>query len=188
MRASCVCAGSIVAFVEGPIDFFKTQLQTQIFQPKPKFTTFVGTVSYILRNHGIRGAYQGLSPTIVRNVPAVSAYFGVYEYMRLALCTPGQSVDALGSSQLLTAGAMGGFAYWVFTYPIDVVKSAMQAESPVHNERRFKGMVDCMRQLYAEGGIKRFYVGVAPCMVRAAPANAVCFFLYQRCSEWLSKV
>ena len=30
----------------------------------------------IVRNHGIRGAYQGLPATWLRNIPANSAFFG----------------------------------------------------------------------------------------------------------------
>jgi len=61
----------------------------------------------------------------------------------------------------------------------------MQADSIVRSERRFKGVGDCARQLYAEGGVKRFFKGVAPCMLRAAPANATCFFLYQKSAQFL---
>lgn len=161
-------------------DLFKTQLQTQVFQAQPRFTTFLGTVRHIGGEHGIRGCYQGLAPTIMRNVPAVACYFGVYEGARLGLCAPGQKLEDLESWKLLTAGSLGGFAYWAFTYPLDCVKSAMQADSCVPAERRFKGTVDCAKQLYKEGGVARFFKGVAPCILRAAPANATCFFLYQK--------
>jgi solute carrier family 25 carnitine/acylcarnitine transporter 20/29 len=164
---------------------FQTQLQTQVFKPQPKFTTFPGTVSYIVRNHGIRGVYQGIAPTICRNVPAVAGYFGAYEYARRALLAPGQKLEQLESWKLLTAGSIGGLAYWVLTYPIDVMKSAVQADSCAPAERRFKGLADVAKQLYAEGGVKRFFKGVTPCLLRAAPANATCFFLYQKTVEFL---
>lgn len=82
-----IMAGAItgfqVAFVEAPIDLMKTQLQVQVFKEKPLFTTFVGTVQYIVKNYGIRGIYQCLAPTIFRNVPAVAAYFGAYEFVTI---------------------------------------------------------------------------------------------------------
>ena len=33
----------------------------------------------IAKHYGIRGVYQGLSATFMRNVPAFSAYFGEFE-------------------------------------------------------------------------------------------------------------
>jgi solute carrier family 25 carnitine/acylcarnitine transporter 20/29 len=185
--AAGALTGFTVAFVEAPIDLFKTQLQTQVFLPKAeqRFTTFLGTVSHITGTYGLRGCYQGLAPTIMRNVPAVSGYFGVYEWSRLALLAPGQKLDELESWKLLTAGSAGGLAYWAFTYPIDCIKSALQADACNPKERRFRGVADAAKQLWAEGGVPRFFKGVAPCVMRAAPANAVCFALYQKTAQYL---
>jgi solute carrier family 25 carnitine/acylcarnitine transporter 20/29 len=177
--------GSIVAFIEGPIDLMKTQMQTQVFKEKPLFNTFFGTVKYIAGNYGLRGVYQGLGPTILRNVPAVSWYFGAYEWARMRLCAPGETINTLPTYKVLAAGALGGLMYWVTVYPIDVVKSAIQCDAPNKSERRFKSTIDAFRQLAREGGLKRFFVGISPCLLRAAPANAVCFMLYQKTVELL---
>lgn len=177
--------GFVVAFVESPIDLFKTQLQTQVFSEKPRFTTFLGTVRHIASNHGVRGCYQGLAPTICRNVPSVAGYFGAYEATRAGLLAPGQKLEELENWKLLAAGSIGGFGYWAVTYPIDVIKSAIQADSIVPSERRFRGIPDCARQLWAEGGVPRFFKGVTPCLMRAAPANAACFWLFQKTAQLL---
>lgn len=75
----------------------------------------------MLARLGLRGVYQGLSATLARNIPAVAMYFGVYEYVRQQFVKPGQNVQQLESWKLLTAGAAGGFGYWIATYPIDSV-------------------------------------------------------------------
>lgn len=175
--------GGIVAFVEGPIDLFKTQLQVQVFQERPLFTSFFGTVRYITSNYGFKGWFQGVTPTVLRNTPAVSFYFGAYEMAKIKFCDPGQKVEELQTWKLLTAGAIGGFAYWSFTFPMDVIKSAMQADDVNPAKRRFTGVADCAAKLWKEGGITRFYRGFAPCLLRAAPANATCFFLYEKTKE-----
>ena len=53
------------------------------------------------------------------------------------------------------------------------------ADSSVKSERRFKGVIDAFSQLYAERGVKGFFRGLSPCLIRAAPANGVCFMLYE---------
>lgn len=185
----CIAAGGLtgglVAFVEGPIDLFKTQLQTQVFKPKPLFNSFFGSISYITSNYGLKGATQGLVPTIMRNVPAVASYFGMYEFARRSFCKPGQSVKDLTTGQLLAAGSLGGIFYWIFTYPLDCVKSTMMADSPNPAERKYQSVAHTARSLYAQGGYRRFFVGITPCMLRAAPANAVCFMLYEKSVEIL---
>ena len=71
-------AGSItgfaVAFVEGPVDLIKSQLQVNF----KNYNGFVDCARKVAGTYGIRGIYQGLGATLIRNVPANAAYFGVY--------------------------------------------------------------------------------------------------------------
>jgi solute carrier family 25 carnitine/acylcarnitine transporter 20/29 len=124
-------AGFAVSFVEAPMDLFKSQMQTAVFSAKNgTATTYNGVadcVAKIYKAGGVRGVFQGLGPTIVRDVPAVSLYFGMYEWTREQFAkNTGKAVDKLEAWQLLAAGGVGGFSYWISTYPIDVIKSSMQ--------------------------------------------------------------
>jgi len=182
-------AGVLTAFacglVESPIDFFKSQLQVQIFKKDPLYRTVPQCFKYILKNYGIRGAYQGVSATIIRNIPFRASYFGTYEFCRSKLVVPGQERNQLHWSKLLFSGGMAGIVQWFISYPLDVIKSSMQSDSPDRSQRKYKGWVDCAQKLYAEGGIKRFGRGFVPCMMRSFPANATCFLLYEKTRTFL---
>ena len=39
--------------------------------------------------------------------------------------------------------------------------------------------MDAAAKLWAEGGLKRFSAGLAPCLARSFPANAVGFAVYE---------
>ncbi len=39
--------------------------------------------------------------------------------------------------------------------------------------------MDAAAKLWAEGGVKRFSAGLAPCLARSFPANAVGFAVYE---------
>ncbi len=151
----------------------KSQLQVQVFRPTPLFTRLSSCVSYIWRNNGVSGLSLGFGATVLRNIPSVSLYFGVYEYARTHMAPTGGSVKDLTVSQLLTAGGLGGICYWGFTYPLDVIKSSIQGDNLDPSQRRYRGVLDCARKLYADGGAKRFYRGFTPCMMRAVPGNCV---------------
>jgi len=183
IRDYCM-AGVLTAFacglVESPIDFFKSQLQVQIFKKDPLFRTVPQCFKYILTNYGIRGAYQGVSATIIRNVPFRASYFGTYEFCRSKLVQPGQDRKQLHWSKLLFSGGMAGIVQWLISYPLDVIKSSMQSDTPERSQRKYKGWYDCATKLYAEGGIRRFGRGFVPCMMRSFPANATCFLLYEQ--------
>ncbi len=111
-------AGTAVAFVEGPVDFFKCQLQMR----GGEYKNLAHCASSIVKQRGILGAYQGLAPTLIRNSVANGWYYGMYEWARIAQTKPGQSKADLASWQIMLAGSTGGVAYWLSVYPVDLVK------------------------------------------------------------------
>ena len=119
--------GAASCLVECPVDLLKSQLQTVIYRPDPPFASFTSAVTFVLRHRGVRGLYQGLGPTFLRTIPSTAAYFGCYEWVRSRLSRDqGEGAEAESEAEhsavILVAGGVGGFAYWLSTYPADVVK------------------------------------------------------------------
>ena len=63
---------------------FKSKMQIQIIRAKsgePVMYKNVFHAAYVIvKKHGIRGAYQGLPATWLRNIPANSAFFGEFKH------------------------------------------------------------------------------------------------------------
>jgi len=72
------------------------------------------------------------------------------------------------------------------TYPLDVVKSTMQADAVEPSKRQYRTILDTFGKLYAENGTKAFFKGITPCLLRSVPANAACFFAYETTKKALS--
>ena len=45
----------------------------------------------------------------------------------------------------------------------------------------------CSQLLWGEGGVKRFYRGFTPCIIRAAPANGVMLLTVEKVNALLNK-
>lgn len=73
----------------------------------------------------------------------------------------------------LWAGGCAGCASWLACYPIDVVKTHMQADP----HSKYNGFVDCAIKNYKTEGIKFFFRGLNSTLVRAFPMNAATFFV-----------
>jgi solute carrier family 25 carnitine/acylcarnitine transporter 20/29 len=192
LAAASALTGLCVALVEGPQDLFKSQVQAQMRAGAgagasgagagggKAYTGTLDCARTILRERGPAGVFQGLQATLARNFVGVGAYFYVYEALRLrwAEGLPGGAA-ALGTGAVLAAGGAGGLAYWLACYPLDIIKSALQTDAIHPAQRKYAGWADAARQLWAEGGAKRFTAGIAPCLMRAAPANAAAFVAYE---------
>jgi solute carrier family 25 carnitine/acylcarnitine transporter 20/29 len=172
--------GFVAAFTEAPIDFYKSQIQVQILRSKsdptykPPYTTVSQCVKATLATSGVRGPFQGLGPTILRNTPANAIYLGSFEVMKKKIAEMNNcEVKDLSAPVVIGAGGFGGILYWLSIYPVDVIKSAMMTDSIIPSERKYPSALSAMKSLWREGGVSRFYKGFSPCLLRAAPANGV---------------
>lgn len=171
--------GFTVSFVESPIDLMKSQLQVQYAGSTPKYNGLYDCARKIFQEGGVRGVYQGLQATMIRDIPATAAYFGAYELARKGLKGEHEDLNKMSAWKILMAGGIGGMAYWASTFPFDVVKSTIQTDATKLSERKYKGWVDCFKAIHQQLGWKGFFRGFAPCMVRSFPANATCFLAYE---------
>eukprot|EP01121_Diplochlamys_sp_Union-15-3_P006345 TRINITY_DN16838_c0_g1_i1.p1 TRINITY_DN16838_c0_g1~~TRINITY_DN16838_c0_g1_i1.p1 ORF type:complete len:252 (+),score=31.44 TRINITY_DN16838_c0_g1_i1:166-921(+) len=186
--------GSVVSLAECPIDFLKSQLQVQIIKSKqisgyvPEYSGVFDCGKKIVAKHGFTGIYQGLPATFLRNIPANAFFFGTYEVAKSYFLAKHNLTDfkQLPFLNQLSCGGLAGVAYWLSIYPFDVIKSSMQADSPDKTTRKYRSIPDCAKKLWNEGGIRRFYRGFTPCMMRSVPANAAMFFTFETVRSFLT--
>ena len=189
--------GGAVAIVETPMDLFKSQLQVQIVRAKDnpeykaQFGTVGGAIKEIIRVNGILGCWQGFCVTLIRDVIGVSLYFGFYELYRRALLKKDQPLSDMQYQSSFTcfmAGGVAGVAYWGMIYPLDIVKSTLQVQNLKKEEREIWGFIKCTKQIYSKGGIKAFFPGFTPCIIRAFIGNAACFVCYEQSKKIMNKM
>ena len=76
----------------------------------------------------------GMGMTVLREIPAVSVYFGVYKYVSNILETKGYN----NFHTPLIAGGIGGGLSWFFNYPIDVIKTRIQVGEIDKQNRKYE--------------------------------------------------
>ncbi len=68
------------------------------------------------------------------------------------------------------------FVCWIghfVSFPIDVIKSNIQSDEVRKENRRYSSIVQTTKQLYLDGGIKRFYQGVFPSVLKTIPSQSI---------------
>ncbi|XP_029964428.1 solute carrier family 25 member 15a isoform X2 [Salarias fasciatus] len=97
---------------------------------KGQKSTMWSVVKTVLRTNGPLGFYQGLTSTMVREMPGYFCFFGGYELSRSTFAQHmGTDKDNIGVLPLMFSGGFGGACLWLATFPIDCVKSRIQVHS-----------------------------------------------------------
>lgn len=127
---------------------------------------------------GITGVFRGFSPTLIREGHGMGIYFLTYDYI-VQQTMKKQHLEhrsQLSPTVPLLAGATAGLVLWLAVYPIDVIKSYMQTDALLPSERRFRGMSDVVRHVYATSGVGGFFRGIVPTLIRVrSPADTGAF-------------
>jgi len=79
------------------------------------------------------------------------------------------------------AGGLAGFASVLVNNPIDVVKTIMQGME----SHKYKGSLDCFSTVLRNEGVKGFYKGVAPRLIRVGLDVALTFTIFNQMNDML---
>ena len=77
----------------------------------------------------------------------------------------------------LLGGSLAGVTSWSLALPADVVKSNVQG-SALETPRAQLRFMTVAARLYKAHGARVFFRGLAPCLLRAIPVNALTFLVY----------
>ncbi|XP_033209402.1 mitochondrial basic amino acids transporter-like [Belonocnema kinseyi] len=146
-----------------PMELAKTRIQ---LQSSNTFSGPLHCLKDIYRRKGFKGVFSGLGITFLREIPSYGIYFFTYEAL-----TKSSAASAISTLQMLLAGGLAGTASWIFTYPLDVVKSRLQADT----SGKYSSALDCFRKSINSEGYKCLFRGLNSTIIRAFPTNAATF-------------
>ncbi|XP_071927540.1 mitochondrial uncoupling protein 3-like [Coffea arabica] len=163
-----------------PIDLIKTRLQLHgerqsalSLTPKPtRATTNTFKIAYqILRNDGLFGLYNGLSPAILRHLFYTPIRIVGYEHLR-AQIRPSDHPLSLSTKPIL--GGISGAIAQIVASPADLIKVRMQADTRMVNQGlrpRYLGPFDALCKIISQEGFGGLWKGVFPNVQRAFLVN-----------------
>lgn len=174
--AAGAIAGVTNSVISGPIEHVRIRLQTQ---PHGAARLYSGPLDCVrkLSAHGgvLRGLYRGEAVTVLREAQAYGMWFLSFEYMMNSDAARNM-IDRkdVPTWKVALYGGLAGEALWLGSYPFDVVKSKMQTDG-LGDKMRYRSMRDCFAQTYKAEGMRGFWKGIGPTLLRAMPVSAGTF-------------
>lgn len=190
-------AGGIAGFsqvvVTSPMEMLKIQLQLQAMLPREQQKPVMRVIGNVVRG-GLPAIYQGVSATLLRDVPFSIIYFplfsnvkcwlasqpstGVYSYMHHRNSS---QYDKNVNNRINLAGSFacglfaGSVAGWAAT-PADVIKTRLQSEG---GKQKWGGVVSCARMTYQQEGLTAFFKGAMARVILVGPLFGIVLATYE---------
>ncbi|KAJ9475447.1 Mitochondrial FAD carrier protein FLX1 [Pseudozyma hubeiensis] len=205
-------SGAITALMTNPIWVVKTRMFTTPHSAAPTATAtssaattrappevyrglWHGLVS-IYRTEGVRGLYKGAGLALF-GVSNGAIQFMAYEELKkwrtsvaarkLESNTPSAPIDTsmiqLSNAEYIVMSGVSKVAAILLTYPYQVVRSRIQNHATSHI---YPDIGTCIRLTYTQEGLRAFYKGLVPNLVRILPGTCVTFVVYENVS-WALK-
>ncbi|KAF8525969.1 mitochondrial carrier domain-containing protein [Hysterangium stoloniferum] len=168
-----------------PMEVVKIRLQAQshsLADPleTPRYRNAAHAVYTIVREEGFSTLYRGVSLTALRQATNQGANFTAYQELKKQAHKWQPELTDLPSYQHmvigLISGAMGPFS----NAPIDTIKTRLQKSSAAEGESALTRITAIAKEMWRQEGVKSFYKGITPRVLRVAPGQAIVFAVYER--------
>lgn len=173
-------AGVATAVLTNPIWVIKSRILSTGANVPGAYTSMLHGIRTILRTEGPRGFWHGLIPSlfgISHGAVQFSAYEKLKDYRR-------RSHGELSNTDYLVLSGTAKVVAGTVTYPYQVVRVRLQGYEA---GRRYGGLADVVGQTWKREGVRGFYKGLGPSIVRVLPSTCVTFLVYENVKFYLGR-
>lgn len=180
-------SGALAMCIANPTDVVKVRFQAEMKgsdpNAKPRYNNALHAFKVIYQEEGFRGFYQSLVPNLLRNSVMNAVELASYSQIKF-MCTKGNGYLDLfdeGIKLHLFASSITGVLAVIFGSPFDVTKSRVMNGKMVDGVKvPYSSLMECVREIKAENGVKGFYKGFNANCQRLVSWNVVMFVLREQ--------
>ncbi|GJE84214.1 mitochondrial carrier [Phanerochaete sordida] len=157
-----------------PIETMKTQLMSNTGEKR----TLREAAKQLYQFGGVRAFYRGLTIGLIGVFPYSAIDMSTFEALKLAyLRSTGK--EEPGVLALLMCGSISGSIGASSVYPLNLVRTRLQASGSPGHPHKYTGMWDVVQQTYTRDGWRGFYRGLVPTLAKVVPAVSISYVVYE---------
>ncbi|KAF8321647.1 mitochondrial carrier [Clavulina sp. PMI_390] len=174
-------AGPTSALIATPIEGLKAklQLQTQRNVADRQFKGPIDAIRQIVRAQGVPGLWSGLPASMLFRANFFWMFGGIEVLMRSFSKLDGTPNQLSTGTKTFFAGGLASFVFWVFAMPFDSIKNQIMVQPLDKSRAQRLSIPHVARRVYNSYGLRGFYRGFTPCIIRAFPVNSSAYFVYE---------
>lgn len=176
-----------------PMEVVKIRLQAQHHSMSdpldvPKYRNAAHACFTVVKEEGVGALYRGVTLTALRQGTNQAANFTAYtelkEILQQRQTDPSAPLPSWKTSIIgLISGAVGPFT----NAPIDTIKTRLQRTPAEPGQTAVGRIMAIGNQMYKQEGVRAFWMGITPRVMRVAPGQAVTFAVYEYLKGILEK-
>lgn len=146
----------------------------------------MATAKKLYLQGGIRAAYRGLFMGVAGMFPYAAIDLGTFEFlkrqytMRRARALGCSDEDARpGSFATGCIGAFSGAFGATVVYPVNLLRTRLQAQGTVLHPPTYTGMMDVTRKTLKHEGWRGLFKGITPNLLKVIPSVSITYVVYE---------
>jgi solute carrier family 25 (mitochondrial phosphate transporter), member 23/24/25/41 len=137
---------------------------------------------------GLFSYYRGLGMGLAGMFPYSAMDLFIFENLKSLIQTRKarqehchESDVVLGNFATGAIGALSGAASATVVYPLNVLRTRLQAQGTVLHPPTYTGIVDVTRKTISREGLRGLFKGVTPNLFKVIPAVSISYVVYENC-------
>lgn len=164
-----------------PIETLKTRLMSSQTAASPLrgFALLADTARSMYTQGGFRAYYRGLGAGLVGVFPYSAIDMSTFEGIKLFYLKYTHKEDP-GVIPLLMFGSISGSVGASTVYPLNLIRTRLQASGTPAHPRIYTSFFDAAVQTYRNEGPLGFYRGLIPSLAKVVPAVSISYVVYEQ--------
>ncbi|RDL37343.1 Mitochondrial carrier [Venustampulla echinocandica] len=174
-----------------PIDTLKFRMQCEtVAGGLHGNALIITTAKKMYQQGGFRSSYRGLTMGLIGMFPYSAIDLGTFEFLKGVLTRRNAKIlgchedDALpGSFATGSIGAFSGAFGASIVYPINLLRTRLQAQGTVLHPPTYDGIWDVAQKTVKNEGFKGLFKGITPNLLKVVPAVSITYVVYENAKK-----
>ncbi|KAJ5527007.1 hypothetical protein N7513_011166 [Penicillium frequentans] len=177
-----------------PLDTLKFRMQCSTVEGGLKGNKLIAaTARKVWNANGLFGFFRGLPLGLIGMFPYAAIDLTTFEYLKRALLARQARLnncheDDIPLNNFVTGaiGALSGGLSASVVYPLNVLRTRLQAQGTVLHPATYNGIGDVLRRTLETEGPRGLYKGLTPNLLKVAPAVSISYVVYENSKRFLA--
>ncbi|ORZ02460.1 mitochondrial carrier domain-containing protein [Syncephalastrum racemosum] len=149
------------------------------------------TIKSMYARAGLRAFWPGLTLGLVGVFPYQAMDLGIYETLKMSYLSYMEDEMHLDQKRqpsvfvLWACGMVSGSIGATSVYPLNVIRTRLQAQGTPAHPSYYKTPWEAVQVTYRAGGLRAFYKGLGPTLLKVVPAVSISYVTYEWSKECL---